>query len=230
MAIFTITNVIAAVCISLISQVPSSNAFMAVPALNVQHPISLRSHQAKLYPSTLSPLFADGSSTDSEDNPIPEEAEQKSGFKKFLAMVKPKSSENMSLKKMGLSALLSYGWVSNMSYCISVSLAWFAFTTKTGLSPLAKGQWKPFLAVYAGFYVFNNFARPFRIALSVGVTKYLDSVVSAIQEKFKVSKKVAIGLTVFLFNIVGTCSFMAFGIAVASALSGVAIFPPKSLL
>lgn len=132
------------------------------------------------------------------------------------------------LAKMGLSTLLSYGWVSNMSYCVTVSLAWFGFTKKTGLSPLAPGQWKPFLAVYAGFYVFNNFIRPIRIAASVGVSKYFDMVINSVQEKTKVPRGVAIGITVFLFNIVGTCSFMALGISIASALSGVPIFPPKA--
>ena len=29
------------------------------------------------------------------------------------------------LAKMGLAAVLSYGWVSNMSYSVSVSLAWY---------------------------------------------------------------------------------------------------------
>lgn len=32
------------------------------------------------------------------------------------------------LGKLGLAAVLSYGWVSNMSYCVSVSLAWFIFS------------------------------------------------------------------------------------------------------
>lgn len=31
------------------------------------------------------------------------------------------------MAKMGLSVVLSYGWVSNMSYCISVSIAWYIF-------------------------------------------------------------------------------------------------------
>ena len=52
------------------------------------------------------------------------------------------------LAKMGLSALLSYGWVSNMSYAVTLSLSWFIHSKRTGLSPLAEGQWKPFLAVY----------------------------------------------------------------------------------
>lgn len=31
------------------------------------------------------------------------------------------------MAKMGLSVVLSYGWVSNMSYCVSVSAAWYIF-------------------------------------------------------------------------------------------------------
>ena len=34
------------------------------------------------------------------------------------------------LSKMGVSVLLSYGFVSNMSYAISVTLAWYGFTKK----------------------------------------------------------------------------------------------------
>ena len=34
------------------------------------------------------------------------------------------------LAKMGLSALLSYGWVSNMSYAVTVSIAWYLFSKK----------------------------------------------------------------------------------------------------
>lgn len=34
------------------------------------------------------------------------------------------------LAKMGLSALLSYGWVSNMSYAVTLSLSWYGFSKK----------------------------------------------------------------------------------------------------
>ena len=129
------------------------------------------------------------------------------------------------LAKMGLSALLSYGWVSNMSYAISVSLAWFTFAKQYGISPLAPGQWKKFLAIYSGFFVFNNAVRPIRFGLSVAVSRYFDNFVNYIQKKTKVQKSVAIGIVVFLANVCGTFGAMAFGIAVASAASGVAIFP-----
>lgn len=34
------------------------------------------------------------------------------------------------LAKMGLAAVLSYGWVSNVSYAICISLAWYGFSKK----------------------------------------------------------------------------------------------------
>lgn len=34
------------------------------------------------------------------------------------------------LAKMGLAAVMSYGWVSNVSYAICISLAWYGFSSK----------------------------------------------------------------------------------------------------
>lgn len=131
------------------------------------------------------------------------------------------------LAKMGLAAVLSYGWVSNVSYAICVSIAWYGFSKKTGLSPLAPDQWKPFLAVYAGFFVFNNVVRPFRLGLSVAISRYFDKVITFVERKTKFSRSIAIALVVFVFNIVGTISLMAVGISLASMASGVPIFPSK---
>mmetsp|Transcript_9049 Transcript_9049/g.19107 ORF Transcript_9049/g.19107 Transcript_9049/m.19107 type:complete len:324 (-) Transcript_9049:286-1257(-) len=132
------------------------------------------------------------------------------------------------LAKMGLSALLSYGWVSNMSYAVTLSLSWYGFSKKTGLSPLAPGQWKPFLAVYAGFYVFNNIIRPLRFGASVIVSKYFDNFVSFIQNKTKLSRKWSIAIVVIIANVFGTFAAMGLGVSLASAAAGVPIFPPKA--
>jgi hypothetical protein len=94
---------------------------------------------------------------------------------------------------------------------------------QTGLSPLAAGQWPKFLAVYAGFYVFNGIIRPARLTLAVVVGRYFDAAVLTLQNKFNCRKGVAIAMLVFLANIVGTCSFMALGIYLASVASGVPI-------
>lgn len=216
----------------LIALLPADNAY-SMPSLPARRPISLTFSQAKFASASTSSLFSDDSSSDEISTSSNEPEKKKNAFSKVMGSLKPKSSEKMSTKellaKMGLSTLLSYGWVSNMYNCVNVSLAWFAFTKKTGLSPLVPGQWKPFLAVYAGFYVISNFMRPFRIAVSIGVSKYFDSIISTIQDKTGVPRGVAIGITVFMFNIVGTCSFMALGIFTASTLSGVPVFAPTVL-
>ncbi len=179
--------------------------------------------------SSLSPLFSSESESEEPNEPVPE---KKSFLGKAMDMIKPKSSEKLStketLKKMGLSVLLSYGFVSNMTYCVITGLSWFTFSKKTGLSPLAPGEWKKFLAVYAGFYVFANIIRPFRIGLSVAISKYFDSALEQIQKKANVSKGVAIGILMFMANVVVNCAVMAFGIFLASMFSGVPIFPGKA--
>lgn len=129
------------------------------------------------------------------------------------------------LAKLGLNVALSYGWVSNMSYSVTVSLAWYIFSRQSGKSPLAPGQWKGFLAVYAGFFVFNNLVRPARMALAVGVAPAFDRVVSAIQNKLRVNKGTAIFVTVLIANVIGTTLFMSSGILLAATLAGVPVFP-----
>ena len=190
-----------------------------------------------------SPLFAlanDAAADDDEDEAEAVEVEvvddgdgETKGFlARIRASMKSQEDDGLTFKqrvaKMGMSALLSYGFVSNMSYSVTVSLAWFGFSKKTGLSPLAPGQWKPFLAVYAGFYIFNNVVRPIRLAVSVGVTPYFDRAVAAVQRKTKLNKSASIGVVVFLANVCGTLTAMSLGILVASIAAGVAIFPPKA--
>lgn len=129
------------------------------------------------------------------------------------------------MAKMGLSVVLSYGWVSNMSYCISLSIAWFIFSKQTGLSPLAPGQWKKFLAVYGGFYIFNNIVRPVRFAASVAVSPYFDRLVLKVQDKLNFRKKgTAIALTVLVVNVFGTTGLMCALVSLAASLAGVPVF------
>ena len=102
-------------------------------------------------------------------------------------------------------------------------------TKQTGLSPLAPGQWKKFLAVYAGFYVFNNIVRPIRLAASVAVSPRFDDLVLWVQNRFGVRKGIAVTITVIVVNVFGTIFVSAALIGLASALAGVPVFPAKAL-
>ena len=50
------------------------------------------------------------------------------------------------VQKSGVATALSYSLVSNVFTSVAVSLAWYGFSMRTGLSPVSPGQWKPFLA------------------------------------------------------------------------------------
>jgi hypothetical protein len=130
------------------------------------------------------------------------------------------------LAKMGLATILSYGFVSNMSYAITVSCAWYIHNVQNKASPLGPGQWKPFLIIYSGFWIFNNIVRPLRLGISIAVVApQFDRILNYIQTQYQVSRTVAIAITVFMANVVGTISAMSIGIVIASILSGVPIFP-----
>jgi len=75
--------------------------------------------------------------------------------------------------------------------------------------------------------VFNNVIRPLRATAAVAISPQLERVVETVQTRMNVSKGVAVFLTVFLLNVVGTTSLMCAGIGVAGILAGVPVFPPK---
>ena len=54
------------------------------------------------------------------------------------------------LKALGMGAFASYGVISNLNYGTCLGVAWLAFVKQYGVAPTAPGQWKVFLAFYAG--------------------------------------------------------------------------------
>merc|ERR1711972_1100279 len=76
------------------------------------------------------------------------------------------------------------GFMSNLNVGLTVALAWHAFTAASGLSPLAPGQWSKFGATYAGIYLsLGTILRPFRIALSVGLTPWYSGMFKKLQRR-----------------------------------------------
>ena len=205
-----------------------------------------------LYPATLTsrtplswiPMTLQSSTVDSDDGVQPTTASDDSvqptasdvsafsekrsivsKIKSAIGFNRDKDEEPLKAKlmKMGLACFLSYGFVSNMGYAVSLSLCWYSFNVKTGLSPLASGQWPKFLAAYSAFYVINNFLRPFRVAIAVSVSPFFEKLIKSFQTKLGLGRKAAIALVVFLFNIVGTTSAMFLGVSAATLISGIPI-------
>jgi hypothetical protein len=163
--------------------------------------------------------------TPSSSPPPPALSADTSSSSSLLAKLKSKLSNRDQLSKMGLSVLLSYGFVSNMSYAISISIAWYIFNIKYKISPLAPNQWKSYLLVYSGFYIFNSVIRPVRVGIAAIISHYFEVAIQYIQDQTQLRRKYCIGILVFITNVVGTLLVMSCGICIASLASGVPIFP-----
>lgn len=82
--------------------------------------------------------LVEGSSTKEEERAVTIKEEESSTLgrkiKNYLGFDNRKVADGLTtrerLAKMGLSALLSYGWVSNMSYAVTLSLSWYGFSKK----------------------------------------------------------------------------------------------------
>lgn len=90
---------------------------------------------------------------DNRDNGIPKKqftSRPNDLIVKMQKIMKDKGFSKASIAKLGGYALLSYGFVSNVSYITCIIISWVIHGRVNKLSPLAAGQWKPFLAIYAG--------------------------------------------------------------------------------
>jgi len=130
-----------------------------------------------------------------------------------------------ALTGLGLNALLAYGFVSNVSYITCLILAWVSHGKLTGLSPLAPGQRKQFLAIYGGFWVTNNILRPLRFSLSLVLTPFFNNLIDLVQNKTGFKRPTSTGIVVFLVNVCGTIGYLLLGLFFSTSLAGVPLLP-----
>mmetsp|Transcript_3578 Transcript_3578/g.12846 ORF Transcript_3578/g.12846 Transcript_3578/m.12846 type:complete len:257 (+) Transcript_3578:95-865(+) len=131
--------------------------------------------------------------------------------------------DKKALASLGTSALLSYGWVSNVSYITCVLIATASVMKATGLSPLApvEGQLAKFGVVYGGLFVLQNVIRPIRFGISVAVSPFFDKLVTFFQNRLGVARPFAFGICVFLVNVCGTIAYLVGGLLLVSSFLGV---------
>jgi len=157
--------------------------------------------------------------------PLPAAASAPSPVERLKAFFGGAKLDRAKLAQLGGAALLSYGWVSNVNAVTLLIVSWIGFAKKTGLSPLAPGQWPAYLIAYSALYaVIGNGLRPLRFSLSVAITPLFDRLVAFLQRRLNVSKQWAFAATVFLVNICGTCTLLAVGLRVATAWAKVPLF------
>mmetsp|Transcript_61338 Transcript_61338/g.150135 ORF Transcript_61338/g.150135 Transcript_61338/m.150135 type:complete len:345 (+) Transcript_61338:300-1334(+) len=128
-----------------------------------------------------------------------------------------------TIAKLGIAFGLTYNIISNINGSISLSMAWYIASKKTGLSPLAPGQWKSLLAAYGTLYMVICLMRPLRLALAVAMTRKTETFLQYLQDRLGCTRAVAIGLKISLGLVVWGC-MCALGVSLASAASGVPIW------
>ena len=140
-----------------------------------------------------------------------------------IGWTKKVSKEDIA--KLGLFTLLSYGWVSNVSYITCLIISWIIHGKEHGLSPLASGQWKSFLTIYAALWAANNVLRPFRVTFALFLAPYFEKWVDEVEKRSGLKRATSTGIVIFLFNICGTISYLVGGLFVATKLAGVPLLP-----
>lgn len=139
------------------------------------------------------------------------EAEEASGVKAWLEKGKASMA---SLKELGLGALASYGFVSNVFYVPMTTIAWIAFVKKYGVSPIAQGQWPVFMAFFAGLFAFGNVVRPLRFTAAMALTPIFNKLLGMIQSRFGLSKRNAFGAYLLCMGTLSTVGMLG-GISLA---------------
>ncbi|KAK9789044.1 hypothetical protein WJX73_008966 [Symbiochloris irregularis] len=135
--------------------------------------------------------------------------------------------DKQRLAALGLGAVASYGFVSNVTYGTGLAVSWIAFVKQFGKGPLMPGQWKAFLGFYAGFWTVQNFLRPLRFSLALAMAPAFDRGILEIQKITKFKRRKAFG--VYLFILGSVTSTLIFGSIFLFAGCGVFVTALESL-
>ena len=138
------------------------------------------------------------------------------------------------LSKYGVDAFFTYGVVSNLNVAFMTAAAWGMHSKASGLSPLAPGQWKSFLAVYTALYLSIGFLmRPLRIVFALSVTPLYGRAVSRLRgllpfgaSRPKLNRTLAVVLLSLLLNVGATTLLLCLGAWLAGLVTGVPAVPP----
>lgn len=77
-----------------------------------------------------------------------------------------------------------------------------------GKSPLMAQQWKPFLALYGGFWAAQHFIRPLRFSLALAMAPVFDKFINFVQHKTHFRRQNAFAIYLSLLgSVTSICVF-----------------------
>lgn len=130
--------------------------------------------------------------------------------------------DTKKISSLGVAFALSYSLISQINGSITLSVAWYISSKRTGLSPLVPGEWKSLLAAYATIYGIIQVLKPFRVAAAIGMSKLSKEFLDATEEKLCCKRRTAI---VFQYAIgwMVWLGLATVGVTIASTASGVPV-------
>lgn len=76
-----------------------------------------------------------------------------------------------------------------------------------------------------GLWAVNNVLRPLRFSLSVLIAPYFENLIQIVERRTGFKRASCVAITVFLVNIVGTTSYLALGLLLATSITRVPLLP-----
>jgi len=131
--------------------------------------------------------------------------------------------DSAKISSLGIGFALSYAIISVINGSLSLSMAWYLASKRTGLSPLAPGQWKSLLAAYVSLYAAIQLLKPLRIAAAVATSKLSNDFLDSTQAKLNCSRVHAIAFQ-YSLGWIAWVGLTTLGVSCASFLTGVPIF------
>ncbi|KAJ1622214.1 hypothetical protein T492DRAFT_1063912 [Pavlovales sp. CCMP2436] len=147
--------------------------------------------------------------------------------------------DKASLRKLGGSMILSYGFVSNVNAAILIIISWATFRRANPLlSPLAFSAtaWFPimsksFLVTYGTYYAtIGTLLRPVRFVVATALAPSFTRVANWLKERLGLSPAAATAVVVLVANFVGTWFIIVVGVRLACLAVGLPVFPPGFVL
>lgn len=128
------------------------------------------------------------------------------------------------VKKRGFAAMAAFALVSNAQLATAFSTAWFLHASRTGLSPLAVGQWKSFLPLYTGLSATAKVFMPLTLGVALVLAPHFQDVFDWIHQRLRLPKVVAMASVTLVAGLGVMAAIIAPGILVTSAVTGVSVF------
>ena len=84
--------------------------------------------------------------------------------------------------ELGFGGFAAYSVISNINAGLKITIAWMMIVKQTGRTPMAEGNWAPFLAAYGAIWATSHLLRPLRLSLAVVTAPFFDKLLAKISQ------------------------------------------------